>query len=56
MLLAAIGLVLGALLGAWVARRRKGVVADMVQYAVVYGLVFALAGLFLSIVILRAGG
>ncbi len=56
MLLATIGLVLGALLGAYVARRRKGVLADMLQFAAVYGLVFALAGLFLSIVILRVGG
>lgn len=55
MLLAAIGLVLGALLGAWVARRRKGAVADMLQYAFVYAVIFALAGLFLSILIVRIG-
>ena len=56
MLLALIGLVIGAILGALVARHRKGSKVDMLQYAAVFALLFALAGLFLTIFILRASG
>ncbi|MEQ8898904.1 MAG: hypothetical protein RID23_17630 [Roseovarius sp.] len=56
MLLALIGLVIGALLGALVARRRKGSKTDMLQYAAVFAILFALAGLFITIFIVRASG
>lgn len=48
------GAILGATLGALVARRRKGRGWDMVHYGAIYGLVFALAGLFVTIAIHRA--
>jgi len=44
-----LGGILGAVTGALVARRRKGNLADMAQYAFVYCMLFALAGLFLTI-------
>lgn len=43
----------GALIGALVARRRKGRPADLAQYAFVYALVFGLAALFVTILIHR---
>ncbi len=43
------GFLLGALLGAWKARRLGGKGADMAQYATGYGILFALTGLFLTI-------
>ena len=48
------GTVLGAALGAWQAWRRKGRTADILQYAVVYALIFTLAGLFLTLIIHRS--
>ena len=47
---------LGAALGAWRARRRKGSTADMLQWGAVYGALFALAALFISIFIIRGAG
>ena len=47
------GLVLGAVVGALVARNRGGKRADIVQYALVYAILLALAGLFLLIFIDR---
>ncbi|MDX1785755.1 hypothetical protein [Roseovarius sp. ZX-A-9] len=44
---------IGAALGAYQARRRKGRIADILQYAVVYALAFALAGLFATIALDR---
>ena len=44
-----IGAIIGAFIGALVAKRRKGNTADMLQYAAVYALVFALGALFISI-------
>ncbi|MFD0857784.1 hypothetical protein [Roseovarius aquimarinus] len=44
----------GALIGALVARRRKGRPADIAQFAFVYALVFGLAALFVTILIQRA--
>lgn len=46
---------LGALYGAWVARRRKGRPLDQAQYAAVYGLIFALAAVFFSVILVRMG-
>lgn len=47
------GAILGAAIGALTAWRRKGRLADIVQYAAVHALIFALAGLFASILIDR---
>lgn len=49
-----IAAVTGALIGGFIARRRKGRAADIAQYAAVYALIFALVGLFASILITRA--
>lgn len=43
------GLILGALIGAGIARGRGGKPADMAQYAAGYGIAFALIGLFATI-------
>ena len=49
-----IGAILGAVTGGLIARRRKGKTADILQYVFVYALMFALAGLFLTLIIHRA--
>lgn len=43
----------GAILGALNARRRKGKTADILQYAAVYAIIFGIAGLFASILVVR---
>ena len=48
------GAILGAVAGGLIARRRKGKTADILQYAFVYALIFALAGLFVTLMIHRA--
>ncbi|WP_167853509.1 hypothetical protein [Roseovarius aestuariivivens] len=48
-----LGAILGASLGALTACRRKGSTADILQYAFVFGLVFTLAGLFVTLIIHR---
>lgn len=55
MILALAGLVLGAGLGAVRARARGGNGADIVQYAAVHGLLFAVIGLFVAITLVRTG-
>ncbi len=47
------GLVSGVLLGAITAKRRGGRGADMAQYAAGFGILFALIGLFLTILLER---
>lgn len=47
------GLVIGALWGAFSARRRGGKPADIAQYAAVYAIVLGILGLFLTILIER---
>jgi hypothetical protein len=47
------GLVLGALGGGWTARRKGGKPADIAQYAAVYGILFGLLGLFLTLILDR---
>ena len=42
---------LGAVIGGLTARRRKGSGADIAQYAAVYGILFALIGLVLTIAV-----
>ncbi|MFK7937927.1 MAG: hypothetical protein AB8B82_01000 [Roseovarius sp.] len=49
-----IGAIIGALTGGLMARRRKGKLADILQYAFVYALLFALTGLFATLIIHRA--
>lgn len=48
-----IGGILGAMTGALIARRRKGGLADILQYAFVYAAIFALLGLFATLIIHR---
>lgn len=48
-----IAAVLGAIIGGTMARRRKGRPADILQYAAVYAMLFALIGLFVTIMIAR---
>ena len=48
-----LGAIVGAALGALIARRRKGALADILQYAFIYCLIFSLAGLFLTLIIHR---
>jgi len=55
MILALIGLVLGALAGGVLAARRKGSRADILQYAAGYGIAFALLGLIIAITVVRTG-
>lgn len=43
----------GACIGGMLARQRKGRVADILQYAFVYMLIFALIGLFATLIIDR---
>ncbi|MEM6482362.1 MAG: hypothetical protein AAF922_09200 [Pseudomonadota bacterium] len=53
-MIVAVGGCIGALLGVLVARRRNGALADILQYAFVYFLIFALLGLFVTIFVHRA--
>lgn len=46
-----VGIVLGALLGVLVARKRGGKRLDMLQYAAVFAILFAILGLFATIVL-----
>ena len=50
------GAIFGIATGAFIARRRKGHLADILQYAFVYGAIFAVSGLFASILIQRLFG
>ena len=47
------GALLGAILGAWCAKRRKGSIADILQYGFVYAMIFALIGLFVTLILHR---
>lgn len=48
-----LGIVLGAIVGALLAKRRKGKGLDMLQYAAAYALAFAILGLFITIAVHR---
>lgn len=48
--------ILGVVLGALTARRRKGSGADIAQYAAGYGIAFALLGLAASLILVRMVG
>lgn len=47
------GLLIGALWGAWLARKRKGSRLDMAQYAAGFAIAFAILGLFATLIIDR---
>lgn len=47
------GLILGAIIGGWRARRMKGRPADIAQYAIVHAMALGLLGLILSVAIER---
>ena len=49
-----LGAILGAAGGGLLAWRRKGRPADILLYAFVYALIFALAGLFVTLILHRA--
>jgi hypothetical protein len=49
-----IGAILGAAGGGIIAWRRKGRLPDILLYAFVYGLIFAIAGLFVTLFVHRA--
>jgi len=51
----AAGLILGAVVGAWQARRRQGTALDLAQWAAVYAIIFGLVGLILTIALGRIG-
>lgn len=55
MLIILASLLLGILFGIWRARRLKGDLADMAQYAAVFGLIFTTLGAILVVVLLRLG-
>jgi len=48
------GLVVGALLGAFRAKRRGGTAKDIAQWAAAFGILFALVGLFVLIFVQRS--
>ncbi len=46
-----LGALCGAVIGGATAKRRKGNLADIAQYAVIYSIAFALMGLVITILI-----
>lgn len=48
-----IALIAGAVFGGLRAKRRQGKTADILQYAVVHAILFALVGLFLTLILER---
>jgi hypothetical protein len=48
-----VAFLLGVLWGGWLARRRKGGRLDVLQYASAFGIAFAIAGLFLTVLFER---
>lgn len=48
------GLVFGILFGAGLAKRRKGQMKDVLQYAAAYAILFSIIGLFITIIVHRA--
>ena len=48
-----LGALLGAVVGGMRAKRRRGRTADILQYAAVHAMLFALVGLFLTIIVAR---
>lgn len=54
-MIAIAGLILGALIGAYQARRRQGNALDMAQYAAGYGIALGILGVFASIALSQLG-
>jgi hypothetical protein len=54
-MLTLVGIVIGALFGAWRAKRRGGNRLDVAQWGAVYAILFGLAGLILAIALARVG-
>jgi UPF0716 family protein affecting phage T7 exclusion len=48
-----VAFVAGATWGFWLARRRGGALLDRLQYATAFGIAFAVAGLFATVVFER---
>ncbi len=48
-MIVAVFLILGVALGLRAARKRRGALIDRLRYAVVYGIAFALLGVFVSL-------
>ena len=44
---------LGAIVGGTLAKKRKGGRLDILQYAVIYAMIFAVIGLFVTIIVHR---
>ncbi|MDG2339657.1 MAG: hypothetical protein P8L32_00480 [Paracoccaceae bacterium] len=44
---------LGAVIGSIIARRRKGTLLDILQYAGAFFIAFAIVGLIISVIIIR---
>ncbi len=55
-MLVLIGAILGALAGTSIAMHRKGRFADILLYGCVYALIFAIIGLFITLIIHRFAG
>lgn len=47
------GFLIGAIWGAMLARRRNGKTFDIAQYAIGFGIVFAVLGMFITVAIER---
>jgi hypothetical protein len=47
------GLIFGALLGAYRAKSRGGKIADIVQWAAVFAMIFGVIGMFIAVIITR---
>ncbi|MGR3591719.1 MAG: hypothetical protein ACU0B9_09895 [Limimaricola soesokkakensis] len=56
MILPLTGLVIGAILGAWRARRHGGGAADMAQWGAAHGVALGVVGLFLLLLVSRLAG
>ncbi|MEM8774540.1 MAG: hypothetical protein AAGF53_05870 [Pseudomonadota bacterium] len=54
-MIVAFGAILGASLGAFTAYRRKGNLADVLQYAFVYFLIFTMLAVFVNLGLQRIG-
>ena len=48
-----IGALLGAVLGSMIARKRGGKRLDILQYGAVYAMIFAMLGLFVTLILHR---
>ena len=50
-----VGLLIGALVGIFLARRRKGKIMDILHYAITCAIIGGLVGLIANVIILRLG-